>query len=200
MYLSTLSKTGENIIAFLLNNLGKDYSIREVAKAVDQDYKIVFTTVQHLKAEQLVVVKRVSNINSCSAQLSKENAAMFAYVSERQASKALPKKIANALHEVVQCIANPFYTLLVFGSYAKGTAKHSSDVDVLVIIHDKDQDVEFRSAIKKSATLNNLPLNPVILTLQEFQAGLKESSVSKEAYGKHLVIYGGEMFYNLIST
>lgn len=199
MYLSTLSKTGENIMAFLLNNLGKDFSIREVAKAVGQDYKIVFTTVQHLKKERLVAIKRVSNINLCSAPLSKDNAAIFAYVSERQASKALPMKIASALREAVQGIANPFYALLVFGSYAKGTAKPTSDVDLLVIIHDKDQDVEFRSAIKKSATLNNLVLNPVVLTLREFQAGLKEPSLSKEAYEKHLIIYGGEIFYNLIS-
>ncbi|MBI4146056.1 nucleotidyltransferase domain-containing protein [Candidatus Woesearchaeota archaeon] len=199
MYLSTLSQTAENILVFLLNNLGEEYSIREIAKAVGQDYKIVFTTVQHLRTERLVDVKRVSNINRCCAYLSKENAAIFAYVSERQAVKALPKRIFNALREVVQGIANPFYALFVFGSYAKGTAKQTSDVDILIISHDKDQYAEFRSAIKKSATLNNLTLNPVILTLREFQAGLKEPSVSKEAYEKHLVIYGGESFYNLIS-
>ena len=135
----------------------------------------------------------------CSAHISKENAAIFTYVSERHTSKALPKKISNALKEVVQIIGNPFYSLLVFGSYAKGAAKPTSDVDILVIMHDKDHDTEFRAAIKKSATLNNVTLNPVILHWREFQAGLKEPSVSKEAYEKHLVIFGGEIFYTLIS-
>lgn len=199
MYVNTLSQTSENIMALLLGNLDKEFSIREISKLVDQDYKIVFTTVQHLKKESLVAIKRVSNINQCSAQLSKENAVIFAYVSERQACKTLPKKIASALREVVQGIASPFYALLIFGSYAKGTAKPISDVDILAIIHDRDQDAEFRSAIKKSATLNNLTLNPMILTLREFHTGLKEPSVSKEAYKKHLIIYGGEMFYNLVS-
>ena len=199
MYLNTLSQTAENILVFLLNNLGEEYSIREIAKAVGQDYKIVFTTVQHLKTERLVDVKRVSNINRCCAYMSKENATIFAYVSERQAVKALPKRIFNALREVVQGIANPFYALFVFGSYAKGTARPISDVDILAIVPEKNQEAAILAIIKKSATLNNLTVNPIILTLTEFQAGLKELSVSKEAYEKHLIIYGGESFYNLIS-
>jgi len=67
-------------------------------------------------------------------------------------------------------------------------------------VQEKGQEQEIRSAIKRSATLNNLQINPVILTIEEFQAGRKEPSVSKEAYEKHLIIHGGESFYLLIAA
>ena len=198
MYKSTLSQTEENILGFLLNNLGKEYSIREIATAIGQDYKIVFTMVQHLTKSNLVIVKRVSNINRCSAAISKRNASVFAYVGERYAQKILPRRIDNALGEAIRGISQPFYSFLVFGSYAKGSAKPTSDIDVMIVSNDKNQEDMFVE-IKKASTLNNLKINPVFLTLKEFQSALKEPSVAKEAYDKHLVIYGGESFYNLIA-
>ncbi|HLC84734.1 MAG TPA: nucleotidyltransferase domain-containing protein [Candidatus Nanoarchaeia archaeon] len=200
MYLNTLSKTAENILAFLLNNLDKDYSIREIAKELGQDYKIVFTTIKQIASDGIITMKRVSNINRCQALVTKENAALLAYISQRKAQKTLPKKISQALKEAVQGITNPFYTLLIFGSHAKGSARPSSDIDILAIVQEKGQEQEIRSAIKRSATLNNLQINPVILTIEEFQAGRKEPSVSKEAYEKHLIIHGGESFYLLIAA
>src|SRR3989344_5779248 len=200
MYLNTLSKTAENILAFLLNNLDKDYSIREIAKELGQDYKIVFTTIKKLTSDDIITLKRVSNINRCQALVTKENAALLAYIGQRKAHKILPKKISRALKEAVQGITTPFYTLLIFGSHAKGTVRPISDIDILAIVQGKGQEQEIRSAIKRSATLNNLQINPVILTIEEFQAGRKEPSVSKEAYEKHLIIHGGESFYLLIAA
>ena len=139
MYLITLSQTSENILTFLLNNLSKEYSILEIAKSIKQDYKIVYTTVQTLKKADLIKMKKVSNINQCSIGLTKDNLAIFAYLSERASQAALPKKIIRTLQEAIQDITNPFYSLIVFGSYAKGTARHTSDVDLLVISPDKKE-------------------------------------------------------------
>ena len=81
MYLNTLSKTAENILAFLLNNLDKDYSIREIAKELGQDYKIVFTTIKQIASDGIITMKRVSNITRCQALVTKENEALLAYIS-----------------------------------------------------------------------------------------------------------------------
>ncbi len=199
MYLNTLSWTAENVLAFLLNNLGMDFSIRELAKAVQQDYKIVFTTVRLLQKEKLVAVKRVSNINRCSPLLLRENASLFGFISERFAMKTLPKRIMLALQDICAGIASPFYVMLVFGSYAKGTARLSSDVDIFFIIENKSTVHDIEATVQKAATLNNLKINPVIMTQKEFLSGLKEESVAHETYKKHFIINGGEIFYTLIS-
>ena len=198
MYLNTLSLTGERILAFLLNNLGLEYSIREIAKAIGQDYKIVFSTVKNLAKEHLVAIKRISTINRCSVNLKREHAALFAFISERFAQKKLPVKIRHALRDVVDSIDNPFYALLVFGSYAKGTASASSDLDILFIVDRAEQEKFIEAAVRKASTLNNLSINPVILTAEEFKDALREESVAYEAYKKHFVITGGELFYSLI--
>ena len=198
MYLGTLSVTGENIMAFLLNNLGKEYSVRELAKAVKQDYKIVFTTVQVLKEKSVITVKRVSNINQCSASLSQDNASLFSYISQRHTMKKLSKTITTALTDVVTSNKNSLYVLLVFGSYAKGNATPKSDLDLLFIVSDRTQEPQIMAAIKKASTLNNLKISPVILTMEEFKSALKEPSVAQEAYQAHFVVHGGEPFYEMI--
>jgi len=199
MYLHTLSLTAENVLALLLNNLEKAYSIREIAQAVGQDYKIVFTTVHGLAKARLVDLKRVSNINQCKPYLAKENAALFGFISKRFAARRLSKTVWNALQDTIMSIKNPFYVFLVFGSYAKVTARASSDVDVLFIIADRNQEDEISAAVRKAATLNNLKISPVILTQDEFTKGLGEESIARETYKKHLIINGGEIFYTLIS-
>lgn len=195
MYQSTL--TGDHILAFLLNNLDKDYSVREVAKAVKQDYKIVFTTVKKLVGEGIITIRRVSNMNRCTPHFIHENAQVFGSISQRYAMKKLPKPITNALFDITAAIKDPFYILFVFGSYAKGTATAKSDLDLLFVVPDENS--ELNAAVKKSATLNNLHINPVILTTEEFMSALKEPSVASETYKKHFLIHGGEFFYEMIA-
>lgn len=200
MYQSTLSKTGENTLAFMLNNLDKDYSIRELAKAIKQDYKIVFTTVKKLQERETITIKRVSNINRCLPNLNHKNAQLFGYISQRHAMKKLAKNITNALQEIIISTKNPFYTLLVFGSYAKGTATSKSDLDLLFVVSDKNIEHQINAAVKKSATLNNLQINHIILAIEEFKSALKEPSVATEAHKKHFIIHGGELFYEMINN
>jgi len=196
----TLSRTAEHILVFLLHHLGKEYSIREIAISIGQDYKIVFTTMQHLKDIGLVHIRKVSNLNQCSVHLIKDNSSTYAFLSEHHGHHMTPHNILIAIKEIIQAVPNPYFTLLLFGSYAKGTARPRSDIDLLVILPDKREESTILSLIKRAATLNNLPLSPIILTAQEFQSGLKEPSVSQEAYHNHLIIYGGEAFHGLISS
>ena len=199
MYLSTLSKTGENVLAFLLNNLNQKYSIREVAKAVEQDYKIVFSTAKQLSKDKLLTITKVSNINQCSVNIKREDAALFAFISERFSCQKLPKRVWQALQDTIASIQNTSYALLLFGSYAKGTATAKSDLDLLFIVAHKEQEKQIEAAARKATTLNNIAIHPIVLTTEEFKSGLKQESVSSETFKKHFVIRGGELFYSLIT-
>lgn len=200
MYINTLSSTGENILAFLLNNLNRGYAIRELAKAVAQDYKIVFTTTKKIQAQGVIKIERISNINRCSPNISHENAQLFGYVSQRYSIIRLPKKITSVLSDIKTSIKNPFYILLIFGSYAKGSATSRSDLDLLFIIPDRNCEPQINAAVKKSATLSAIQTNHIILTINEFISALREPSVAQEAYNKHLLVHGGELFYELIQN
>jgi len=200
MYLRALSETAERILGFLLNNLESQYSIREIAKAVGQDYRIVFSTVKTLVKEKILTIKRVSNINQCSVSLLKEHAALFSYVSERFSNRKLPKRVWQALQDVVASFESPAYALLLFGSHAKETATARSDLDLLFIVAQKEQERQIDAASRKAATLNNIRIHPIVLTIEEFKSGLRQESVSSEAYKKHFVVKGGEMFYTLIGN
>ncbi len=198
MYIPTLTLTEENILSFLLENLNEEYSIREIAKTIKQDYKIVFTSIQKLKGKNLIMVKRISNINSCTLNLDEENALLFSYISQKNSIKKLPKGVISIVQDITTSTKDPFYTLLIFGSYAKKTATQKSDLDLLFIISNRNQESDVMAAIKKASTFNNIKISPVILNIEEFRAGLKELSVAQEAYKKHFVIHGGEQFYEII--
>ena len=199
MYLNTLSITAEHVLGVLLNNLEVSYSIRELSREVKQDYKIVFTTVKTLAKEKLVMITRVSNINQCRLHLSQEYSSLFGFISERFARQKVSTPIWNALQDIISSLSNPFYTLLLFGSHAKNTARKTSDIDLLFIISELRQEKEIVASVHKSALLNNIKINPVILTQKEFIKGLQEKSISQEAYKKHVLIKGGELFYTILS-
>jgi predicted nucleotidyltransferase len=199
MYQDTLSLTAENVLGFLTGELENEFSIREIAKSIGQDYKIVFNTMIQLKKRELVHVRRVSNINRCSALLSPENAAVYGFVAERCSAKKLAMQLYSALREIPAATANPFYSMLVFGSYAKGTARKGSDIDVMFVTACKDQETEIEAAVNRTETLNAIKVHPVVLTAKEFKKGIVDESVAREAIRKHLIIAGGEQFFALIA-
>lgn len=198
MYQNTLSQTAENILSFLLKHLEEEFSIREIAQAIKQDYKIVFTTIQSLSGSGQIKMDRVSNINRGSIVVHRDHASLFSWVSIRQQRRCLPDKVRRALDGLLMDLPDPFCSVLVFGSYAKGSAKPASDLDLLVIVADKRFEPGILAAVKKASTLSNIHIQPVIFSTKEFLEGLKEPSVAQEAYQNHLIIYGGEVFYTLI--
>ena len=94
-------------------------------------------------------------------------------------------------------------SIILFGSYAKGTATKQSDIDLLFIISDiKDKNLR-ESIERESASYQysyNLKVSPLITNIEEFKKMLKdkELNVGKETKEYGISLYGHEIFWRII--
>src|SRR3989338_7873513 len=90
------------------------------------------------------------------------------------------------LKQITVKIKNPFYTLLIGGSYAEAKQKPTSDLDIAFIIPDSDSKKPYQVALKEGELM--VPeIHGYVFTDEEFSQMLtnKEFNYGKELARKH---------------
>lgn len=94
----------------------------------------------------------------------------------------------------------PFYSLVIFGSYAVQEQKKTSDLDIAIVIEseNKRKQVEVVLNIAKQKSL--IPIDPHVITKKELIEMLtnEEENLGKQIARKHLVLNNHEIFYKTI--
>ena len=87
-------------------------------------------------------------------------------------------------------------TVLLFGSYAKGTQREASDIDLMVINKKGEKSVSF----SKYEILFKKKINPMFITASEFRKMLKEpdETVGKQALKDHIILNNPEGFWESV--
>lgn len=96
-------------------------------------------------------------------------------------------------------IKNPFYTLIIGGSYAEGRQKPTSDLDIAVIIPNSENKKSYQTALKEGELM--IPeIHGYIFTVEEFYQMLinPEFNYGKEIARKHIIYYGSEQYYKIL--
>ena len=106
---------------------------------------------------------------------------------ENEALITMAKEFAGeiASKKVISCV--------VYGSVAEGRATAQSDIDVLVLVKQKDKTAEremFDAAARLSTDFNKT-ISPLIMTEKEFKSALsKNEPLALNIIEKNVVIYG----------
>ncbi|MBU4245721.1 MAG: nucleotidyltransferase domain-containing protein [Nanoarchaeota archaeon] len=103
------------------------------------------------------------------------------------------------IKQVTDGIKSPFYALLVGGSYAEGTQKPASDIDIAIIIPDCEEKKSFETALRRGELI--LPeIHGLVFTQTEFYEMLinKEYNYGKEIAKKHVIVCGAEAYYKIL--
>jgi len=111
-------------------------------------------------------------------------------------SKALKmeKESKTILSEVIDIIKRGYNPLkiILFGSYAYGTPKEDSDIDLLIIKNTEERSVD-RIALVKKLIYNphrKIPISPLIYTLKELEERLEmEDDFVREIVQKGIILY-----------
>jgi predicted nucleotidyltransferase len=108
--------------------------------------------------------------------------------------------IGLLVSDIVSRSELPYFTLAVFGSYAKGAMTKRSDLDMLLVIPERKFEDTIETAIKSARALSNIPLHDVVVTYAEFAEMMRETkiNVAKEVLEARYVAYGAEAFYTLL--
>jgi len=185
------------ILNLLLSHKSQQFTINNIAKSIGVDYKTVYLEVQNLIKNNIIDAKSIGHTTLCSLMLKEFNSDIFMAESTRR-EELFKNKNLNVLCSYFQEIKEPFFILLLFGSYASGKARKNSDIDIMLIVDNE----KLTSQIKNKAKLIPLNIHLVAFTSEEFLSQLRttEFNVGKEAFNNNIILFGIEDYYRLVQN
>jgi len=178
------------ILKLLIERREEPLSIRKISKIRKINYKSAYIAVHKLEEKQIVQLQRIGNTLACSITSFFDDAVFHAEYSRRE--ELFKNKDFKIIHDRLASLPFPFIALL-FGSYAKGTPRKHSDIDLLAIGGDQKE-------IKASISLLPDRIHLTLITYEDFitMAKSREFSVVSEAIKRNIILIGIEEYYRLL--
>ncbi|MEA3369446.1 MAG: nucleotidyltransferase domain-containing protein [Candidatus Ratteibacteria bacterium] len=113
------------------------------------------------------------------------------------------KKIARLLQKYAEDIVNlsnkKIQLVVLFGSVARGAWTKNSDIDILVVVSDKDADVTTVLNKAKIIATPLLEISPISTTTEKFIEGFrKKTEFYDELWRDRIVLYNEFLFWQLV--
>lgn len=185
------------VLKFLLSNKKEEFSIRVIAKSISVDYKTVYLIVKELIENKVIRAKKAGQTILCSINQKKFNGGIFSAEMIRR-EELLRSKDLYVLCDYFKDIKEPFFILLLFGSYANKKNRMGSDIDLMLITDNE----KIKEQIKNKISLTPLNIHLLSFTSLEFLSMIKttEFNVGKEAFNNNIILFGIEDYYRLIKN
>ena len=106
------------------------------------------------------------------------------------------KRLKRAL-EMLKDKYSDYLIMLIFGSYVKGYATKTSDIDLLLIKEEfsKNEIKKIEDLIEIINGRTGLKISPYLMKTTEFK---QKKDFVKEVIEKHILLDGGELFFRLV--
>jgi len=184
------------ILKFFVENKDKEFTIKKVAETLNINYRIAYEEIMSLKEENLIRIKKQgnSNISKFNYNYSSKNVE----VEHIRKKELFKNRNIKLIHNRIKEIKNPFYILILFGSYADKSNTKSSDIDICLITDNKKVNKQVNDIVS---------ITPLNLHLQEFTTHdflkmikSKETNVGNDIIKNNIILYGIESFYKLVNN
>lgn len=184
--------TSLKIINYLGKHIGDSFTMHGLSKAIRIPYATFHRTIQ--KMDNIININVVGQSKTIS--LNRDNTAIKSYLvisSEEEKKQFLNKQ--PVLNKITSELRVKDIVIL-FGSYAKGTQKEDSDIDLLIINKKGDKSISF----SKYEILYKVKIHPLFITKQEFVYMLHEDmeNVGKQALKEHIILQNPENFWGCV--
>lgn len=175
----------------------EEMTIKEIQERVEYSYERVNSALKSLSEKKIVIEKQKGKTLVYSLDLHNlyVEIGFGSYILDREIDFIKKHK---TIYKAIQEVENhPFsWSVILFGSYSKGTETKQSDVDLIVIcIPRKEKEVEdFVKSLKHKYGIN---FSPVVLPMHEFLNIKKDNPElwhDLKTYG--IVFKGGDSFYH----
>ena len=176
------------IVDLLVRN--RKCTINQIATMLDEYYSFVHRTVHDLSKEQVLIMEKAGKAYLCSLNLTHEKTKALLQLSELEKTSEFynrKKDLKLILDDFVKIKPS---SIILFGSYAKGTATKESDIDLLILTTaKKGVDKITREIYAKYGK----EINAIVMTPDQFKKQ-KSSSLIQEIIKDHYVLFGVESF------
>jgi len=194
--METLTKNELKILDLFRKNILLKSSIRNIMKRTNsKSYQRVYEAVGSLEKKQILYSEKIGNTNIISLKMSRNTFINFAFLDEQEKNK-----IPNA-SKIIELKEITDYLIIVTGSYAKGNASKKSDLDLVIIIPDKDDVVNTQKLVENITMLLIPEIHLFVFRKKDFIDMLtdKKENYGKEIFKNHIILKNAQTYYELIS-
>lgn len=188
------------ILKLLLADHTQEYTIRGISLETNVNYRLVHQEITKLEKRKIIVVKKVGSSKVCKINLLSE-IPLFSYIESLRKNELLEKHASlRVINTELNKIKSKYFTCILFGSYVTGKIKKTSDIDLLFIIPNTTKAEQFEYEVDSLFQTFNYKIDINVITENSVHE-LKQKSelnVLNETIKKHIILYGGEQYYNLL--
>jgi predicted nucleotidyltransferase len=194
-----INNTAIEILKLFLSNPTQEYTILEISKKTGINYRQIYEQIVRYEKDGTIIIAKKGHSKVCRIILSMHRG-LYAYIEDIKAAqfiKNFPK--IRVILESLKKIGTSYYTLLVFGSYAKEGQTKKSDLDLLFIVPENID--KFKNDIENSFRMLSYKTDINVISESDFINLKNEQSINirNQIINNHIILYGAENYYRLIS-
>ena len=175
------SKARFEILKLLLFNKDKEFHLREISKITKLASSVVFHELQNLKSLNLITYEKKANLAICSIN---ENNPII------QDLKNIFIKTDLVGELITQKLKEKVKFCLIYGSFAKGTERSRSDVDLLIISEMGEEDLlNIITSLEKET---NREINYILWNEKTFIKKAKDNHLLKTINSDEIIMLIGK--------
>lgn len=175
----------------------KRHYYAEVSRKAKLTRPRTLRTLRLLEKKGIFITKEEANAKYYSLADSPKTRSVLSQVEYNRAEAFLGRN--RTLKRALDMLAGKFgnaLIIVIFGSYVKGYAVESSDIDIL-LIKEKFSKPEIKKIEDLSDIISGrtgLGISCHLMNLEEFP----KNELSKEVIKAHILVEGGELFYKMV--
>ena len=192
------TKTQVEVLKIFASKITQKFSIKQIADQLKKPYPLIHRTMQTLLSENFLEKDEHQLI---SLQYKKHHAEI-AYVEAIRKNAFLQENKTNTLFakDVLEKLQENFYILLVFGSAIE--KKSPRDIDILLVIDNKEKISNTEKLLANIAANFTIHFDIQVITTESMREMLQkreEPNVINETLIKHILLFGAENYYKVLT-
>jgi predicted nucleotidyltransferase len=194
--METLNKNELKVLNLFRKNIFLKSSIREImSKIKSKSYQRVYEAIESLEKRQILTSEKIGNTNLVSLKMSRNTLLNLSFLDEQENETIPNAQKIIALKEITD------YLVIIGGSYAKGNATKKSDLDLVIIIPNKDNPVHVQKVVENLTMLFIPEVHLYVLRKKDFIEMLteKEENYGKEIFKNHIILKNAQTYYELLA-
>lgn len=194
-----LNQSSAKVLQLLVGHLTESFTLREVARRLQMHVSLAHRAIKPLREKNIIQQDKHHHL-SVNYKNHHETLLFAEYLRRDEfLGKHKYREIKVLVEEVTEKIKEANFVLLVFGSAVESNKPR--DIDLLLIV-DNINKVEFHEKFLHHIASNyTLPFEERVIgfeSVYEMLAKREEKNIMNEVLNKHIILYGAELFYQLI--